>query len=301
MDREALGDKFRNVFAFIPTPFMPDNYLELNEKGYTRNVRFLIDNGVRAGVVCAGTGEISSLSVEEIKRASKAAIEEASGDCLLVPSLPPNIKQALDVGTYVEKIGAEAVLVFPPRASEEAIVSYHEQLSDHLSVGFMLYPQGAQTWSLKLYEDLAKIENVIALKDEISSVEKFEEIARLIGDSVVCISKKDHSTRVMQFYYMVGAQGFCGGTISIVPKYELGIHEAGIRKDWGKMRELQKQLLPLCLLRARTDGVGLLKAGLDLQGLAGGPVRPPRRDLTSEERQELKVLLEKLGARIIPS
>jgi len=96
-----LGDKFRNVFAFIPTPFMPDNCLELNEKGYRRNVRFLIDSGVRAGVVCAGTGEISSLSVEEIKRASKAAIEEASGDCLLVPSLPPNIKQALEVGTYV--------------------------------------------------------------------------------------------------------------------------------------------------------------------------------------------------------
>jgi 5-dehydro-4-deoxyglucarate dehydratase len=218
MDRKELGGKFRNVFAFIPTPFMPDNYLELNEKGCRRNVRFLIDNGVRAGVVCAGTGEISALSVEEIKRASKAAIEEASGDCLLVPSLPPNIKQALEVGTYVEKIGAEAVLVFPPRASEEAIFSYHEQLSDHLSVGFMLYPQGAQPWSLKLYEDLAKIENVIALKDEISSVEKFEEIARLVGDRVICISKKDHSTRVMQFYYMVGAQGFCGGTIFYRPQ-----------------------------------------------------------------------------------
>ena len=301
MDWGELGGKFRNVFAFIPTPFMPDNYLELDEEGYRGNVRFLIGNGVRAGVVCAGTGEISSLSAEEIKRASKAAIEEASGDCLLVPSLPPNIKQALDVGTYVEKIGAEAVLVFPPRASEKAILSYHKLLSDRLNAGFMLYPQGAQPWSLRLYEDLAKIENVIALKDEISSVEKFEEIVRLIGDRVVCISKKDHSTRVMQFYYMVGAQGFCGGTISIVPKYELGIHEAGIRKDWEKMRELQKQLLPLCLLRARTDGVALLKAGLDLQGLAGGPVRPPRRDLTIEERQELKVLLKKLGAKIISS
>jgi len=30
-------------------------------------------------------------------------------------------------------------------------------------------------------------------------------------------------------------------------------------------------------------------------------VRPPRRELTIEERQELKALLEKLGAKIIRS
>lgn len=278
---------------------MPDNYLELDEDGYRRNVRFLIDNGVSAGCVCAATGEMSSVSTDEIKRASKAAVEEAGGECLLVPSLPPNIKEAVDVGEYVEKIGAEAVLIFPPRASEDAILSYHETLSKHLKTGFMLYPQGAQPWSLKLYAKLARIENTIALKDEISDVSRFEEINRLIGERAVCICKKDHSTRLMQFYYMVGAQGFCGGTIAIVPKYELGIHEAAMKKDWEKMSELQKQLLPLCLLRAKTDSVGLLKAGLDLQGLAGGPVRPPRRNPTGEEKQELKALLKKLGVKTI--
>ena len=298
MDNEELKNEFRNVFAFIPTPFKPDNYLELDDEGYRRNVRFLIDNGVRAGCICAGTGEMPSVSTDEIKRASKAAIEEARGNCLLVPSLPPNIKQAVDVGRYAEKIGAEAVLVFPPRASEERILSYHKILADHLKIRFVLYPQHEQPWSLGLYADLAKIENVIALKDEISDVEKFEEITRRIGDRVVCISKKDHNTSVLQFYYMVGAQGYCGGTIAIVPKYELGIHEAAVKKDWEKMKKLQKELLPLSELRARTDAVGLLKAGLDLQGLAGGPVRPPRRDLTKDEKEELKTLLKKMGAKV---
>jgi len=273
--------------------------LELNEDGYRRNIRFLIDSGVRAAALCAGTGEIRALSVEEIKRSVKAAIEEARGEFLLVPSLPPNIKQAIEIGRYVEKIGAEAVLVFPPEASEDAILDYYKLLSRYLKIGFMLYPMATRPWSLRLYKKLAEIENVVALKDEISDVAKFEKIVRLIGDRVVCICKKDHSTSIMQFYYMVGAQGFCGGTIAIVPKYELGIHEAAVNENWEKMRKLQEKLLPLTQLRARTDPVGLLKAGLDLQGLAGGPVRPPRRNLTEKEKEELKKILRELGVKIL--
>jgi dihydrodipicolinate synthase/N-acetylneuraminate lyase len=239
------------------------------------------------------------MDVLEVKMATKIAIEEAGDRCLVVPSLPPNYKQALDVGTFAEKMKAKAFLVIPPYAAEEAIISYHEKLSERLNTPFMLYPQENQPWSLDLYKKLAKIENVVALKDEISSVTKFEELVRLIGDKVICISKKDHATRVMQFYYMVGAKGFCGGTIVIAPRYELGIHEAAVNRDWERMRELQKRLLPLCQLRGRTDNVGLLKAGLDLQGLAGGPVRPPRRNLSDEERQELKRLLVQLGIKLV--
>jgi len=299
MDHEELKERFKNVFAFPPTPFMPDNLLELNEDGYRRNIRFLVDNGVRAAALCAGTGEIRALSAEEIKKASKAAIEEAKGECLLVPSLPPNIKQAVEIGKYVEKIGAEAVLVFPPDASEDTILDYHKILARHLEIGFMIYPMANRPWSLKLYKDLAEIDNVVALKDEISDVAKFEKVVNLIGERVICICKKDHSTSVMQFYYMVGAQGYCGGTIAIVPRYELEIHEAAVNGDWEKMRRLQKKILPLTQLRARTDPVGLLKAGLDMQGLAGGPVRPPRRNLTEEEKEELRKILQELGVKIV--
>ena len=299
MANKRLKDRFKDVFAFLPTPFMLDNCFELNEDGYKKNVKFLINNGVKAGVICAGTGEITSLTTDEIKRASRAALETAGDDLIIVPSLPPNVKRAVEIGEYVQDLGAKAVLVFPPNASEEDIFSYHEFLSNRLNIGFMLFPQKSQPWSIELYEKLTEIENVVALKDEISDVVKFEKIVRRIGDEVVCICMKDHSTSVMQYYYMAGAQGFCGGTISIVPRYELGIHRAAVNKDWDAMKELQKQLLPLCILRARTDSVGLLKTGLDLQGLAGGPVRPPRRDLIDEESEELKNILKKLGVKIL--
>ncbi len=191
------------------------------------------------------------------------------------------------------------MLVFPPDASEDAILDYHKTLARYLEIGFMLYPMANRPWSLRLYRELAEIKNVVALKDEISDIAKFEKIVRLIGERVVCICRKDHSTSVMRFYYAVGAQGFCGGTIAIVPEYELGIHKAAVNGEWEKMKRLQEKLLPLTQLRAKTDPVGLLKAGLDMRGLAGGPVRPPRRNLTEEEKEELKRILQKLGVKIV--
>ena len=61
------------------------------------------------------------------------------------------------------------------------------------------------------------------------------------------------------------------------------------------MVELQDQLAPLERLRSRFDDAGMLKATMELIGLAGGPVRPPRVDLSSEERAEIAIELERLG------
>jgi hypothetical protein len=42
--------------------------------------------------------------------------------------------------------------------------------------------------------------------------------------------------------------------------------------------------------------VGVLKAALEMAGLAGGPVRGPGDDLTASERTELRNLLSEIGA-----
>ena len=61
------------------------------------------------------------------------------------------------------------------------------------------------------------------------------------------------------------------------------------------MVELQAQLAPLERLRARYDDAGMLKATMEWIGLAGGPVRPPRVELTAIEREKIEMELQRLG------
>jgi len=66
-------------------------------------------------------------------------------------------------------------------------------------------------------------------------------------------------------------------------------------RDWPRMITLQEELAPLENLRSRFDDAAMLKATMDLMGLAGGPVRPPRMDVTDADRAEIKSELERLG------
>jgi hypothetical protein len=60
------------------------------------------------------------------------------------------------------------------------------------------------------------------------------------------------------------------------------------------MVAIQVQLAPLERLRNR-HAEGIIKSALDLVGLTGGRVRPPRMDANPEGVAELRDELDKLG------
>jgi len=57
---------------------------------------------------------------------------------------------------------------------------------------------------------------------------------------------------------------------------------------------MNKCVTPLYAIRGRRKGyeVSTMKALMDMVGLAGGPVRPPLVNVRTEEREELKTILE---------
>ena len=61
------------------------------------------------------------------------------------------------------------------------------------------------------------------------------------------------------------------------------------------MIELQEQLAPLERLRSRFDDAGMLKTTMELMGLAGGAVRPPRINVPSAGREAIQQELQRLG------
>src|SRR6267142_741104 len=84
----------------------------------------------------------------------------------------------------------------------------------------------------------------------------------------------------------------------IAPKLSLKIHELGSQNDLVPLNELMaKYVIPHYALRARRKGyeVSVVKAQMDILGMAGGPVRPPLVNVTDEEMSELRTMLESWG------
>jgi 5-dehydro-4-deoxyglucarate dehydratase len=73
------------------------------------------------------------------------------------------------------------------------------------------------------------------------------------------------------------------------------LHESASANDAPGLAKLMSDyVVPLYAMRARRKGyeVSVMKAMMDVMGLAGGPVRPPLPNVRPEETQELRAMVE---------
>lgn len=292
---EGLKARFRGVFAFPITPFKPDDWTQLDVEGLQKNIRFLVDNGVRVLVPTAGTGEIHSLAPEEHKRVIHTVLAEAGERAFVVPGVPGATKMAVEAARYAESLGAEAVLAFPPAGSEKGILLHYRYLADSTDLGMMAY--NTMGWRPDFVAELVQVERIVAIKDEVSDLRTFSAMVRLLGDRLAWICGIDHPAMIAHYYFMAGMQGFTCGLVNFAPRYELEIYEAGARKDYERVLELQRLLAPIARLRAKTSG-NLVKEAMNMLGLAGGSLRPPQVPMSEEERRELRRMLQELDLQV---
>ena len=297
MFSEELKNKLRHVHAYAVTPFKKDDILSVDLDGFAKNVAFMADKGVKIIVVGGGTGEVNSLSLDELEAMTRSALEVVGDRALIIPALPDNLSAAAALVPRYEKISVRVVLGMAPFIRNtipedmEGVFDYYNllgQLSD-----LALMPYNTQGWSSDFFEHLAEIDKIIGIKDPCQVPHNLFRAIKRLGDRFVWIGNKRHDPGVLHFRFQAGIEAFTAGFINFIPQFELELFAAASRQDWPRMIEIQDQLAPLERLRNQhTEGI--LKTGLDLVGLVGGPVRPPRTNTTPEGlaalTQELKNL-----------
>jgi 5-dehydro-4-deoxyglucarate dehydratase len=74
----------------------------------------------------------------------------------------------------------------------------------------------------------------------------------------------------------------------------LQLHELAASRSEDELLELMHRcVIPLYAIRARRKGyeVSTMKAMMDMAGLSGGPVRPPLVNVSTQEKEELRAIL----------
>ncbi len=302
MSLDALRQQLRNVQAFAVTPFKVGDLAQIDLDGLVRNLTFLVDNGVKVINVGGGTGEVEGLTGPELEVVAKLALETVGDRALVLPTLPGNFGEALGLAGRYEKLGAKALLgmapftrnLVPPQL--DGVYNHYVEMSK--ATNLPLIPYNTQGWASDFFARLASIDSIIAIKDPCLVPHNLFRAIKQLGDRFVWIGNKRHDPGVLHLRYQMGIEGFTAGNVNFAPRFELGLHEAALKQDWGAMIDIQDQLAPLENLRT-AYGDTVVKAGLDLVGLAGGKVRPPRTDLPEERREELRGILEGLGVAIV--
>ena len=297
MFSDELKNKLKNVHAYATTPFKADNILQLDLDGLTHNLEFLLDNGVKVINIGGGTGEIEALSAAELLQITERALKVAGDRALITPSLPGNLAMAAELAPLYERLGAQVALAMAPFTRNQVpddlagVPQYYRILA--AQSGLALLPYNTQSWPAALFAQLADIDKIIGIKDPCLEPHNLFRAIKRLRNKLVWVGNKRHDPGVLHFRYQAGIEGFTAGFINFVPQYELELHEAALRQDWDRMIVLQEQLAPLEQLRSHY-GDAVIKAGMDILGLTGGAVRPPRTNINQQGKDALREALTEL-------
>ncbi len=296
---QTLRDQLKNVHGYALTIYQRGDRCALDLDGFARNMAWAADRGVRVFVVAGGTGENDALAPPERVALAECALATVGDRALVVPTLPGNLGEAAQLAPRYEALGLRVALAMAPYTRHEApadpegVYQYYAALGTRS--GLALMPYNTQGWSAELFERLAVVEPIAAIKDPCADPHPLFRAIKRLGDRFVWIGNKRHDPGVLHFRFQAGIEGFTAGFVNFAPQLELALFAAAQRQDWPLMIELQEQLAPLERLRAHFDDAAMLKATMELMGLAGGAVRPPRMDVPPAGREAIKRELQHLG------
>ncbi|HJN90146.1 MAG: dihydrodipicolinate synthase family protein [Pirellulaceae bacterium] len=294
MNPQALCSKLKGVIGFPVTPFNDDHSLDL--EGHRKNVRYMLKQPMCALVAAGGTGELYSLTPEEVRLVVEATIEEVAGRAPVIAGVGFAGGLANRLAKQAADSGADGVLAFPPyypNAEMDGLVDYYSGIAEASGLAVLIYSRDWAQYTPEQAERLAEIPNVVAWKDGSADIRRYQMIRQRLGDRLHWIGGAGDD--MVPGYYGIGIRAYTSSISAVAPKLSVKLHELGAAGDSAALNQVvNKHVVPLYALRIKRKGyeVSAMKALLDMVCLRGGSVRPPLIEVAEPERAELGAILD---------
>ena len=294
MEPAELREKLSGVIAFPITPFTNDLSLDLD--GLKKNLEKLLEHPIGAVVAAGGTGELYSLAPAEHLDVVRTTVEVSRGRVPVIAGVGFGQQLGMALARAAGQAGADGILAFPPyypQADDEGMLAYYRAIGQANKLGMIIYSRDWASFSPAMVERLTTIPNLVAWKDGQGDIRRFQAIINRIGDRLRWIGGAGDD--IVPAYYSIGIRAYTSSIATVAPRLSLKLHELAADGGDGELAQLMSRcVIPLYAIRSRRKGyeVSTMKALMDLAGLHGGPVRPPLVNVTSQENEELRTILE---------
>ncbi len=295
MNHKEFASRLRGAFGFPVTPFNKD--LSLNLKGLARNVDEMAGYPFCAMVAAGGTGEVYSLSIDEIEAVVRTTVEAVNGRMPVVAGTGFNTPMGVEIARRLEKAGADSILVLPPYYSNspfEGVVDFYRAIGEATGLPLMIY---SRDWAAFTPQQVARIaERVPSLacwKDGQGDVRKYQRIMNYVGDRLAWIGGLGDDC--VPGYFSIGVQAYTSSISNIAPKLSLDLAKAAMARDFACLdRLMARYVQPLYAIRERQRGyeVAVMKDAMEMLGMPAGPVRPPLMNVREQDLADIRALME---------
>src|SRR2546423_1586407 len=295
MTPQELRSRFGGVVAFPVTPFRAD--LSLDLEGLRRNLAHLAKFPFCAVVAAGGAGGGYSLTPGEHRQGVGAPPAAVSGEAPLLPGVGFTRALAVEMARQPAALGADGILALPPyypNAPDDGMLEYYKAIGAATPLGLLIYSRDWVAYGPEQVARLAAaIPTLVAWKDGQGDIRRYQAIRQRVGDRLYWIGGIGDDC--VPGYYAIGIRTYTSSIATVAPRLSLELHRLASAGEYDKLNRLMAEyVVPLYEMRARRKGyeVTVMKAAMDLVGLAGGPMRPPLPMLRPEELEELQAMLK---------
>lgn len=295
MTSADLKAKLRGVIGFPVTPFHEDLSLDLD--ALTQNVDAMAKYPFCAVVAAGGTGEMYSLTPEEIVHVVRTTVQTVRGRMPVIAGIGFNTPIAVDLAQKLDKAGADALLVMPPyytNAPHEGLYDYYAEIGRATSLPAIIYSRDWAVFTPEMVARVAeRVPTLAAWKDGQGDSRKLHRIMTAVGDRLAWLGGIGDDCAPA--YFAIGVQAYTSSVSNIAPELSVALGRAGLSGNFELLDELvEKYVHPLYALRDRGRGyeVSVMKHAMEALGIKAGPVRPPLQNCTAQEIQQIRQLME---------
>jgi len=294
MTNKDVRDCLKGVFGFPITPFKKD--LSLDLKALERNVAEMVKYPFCAIVAAGGTGELYSLTVDEIEQVVRVTVEATAGKMPVVAGTGYNAAIGADIARRVEKAGADLLLALPPyyiNAPEGGLFDYYEAIGRASGLPLFVYSRDWAVFTPQMVAQLAdRVPTLAGWKDGQGVPRKYQRIMEEVGDRLAWFGGLGDDC--VPEYFAIGVQAYTSSISNIAPTVSLALAEAGMARDFKRLKALMtKYVHPLFALRERMKGyeVAVTKEAMEMLGMPAGPVRPPLSACRPQDVEALRKIV----------
>ena len=254
-----------------------------------------IDSGINAIVICGTTGENATLTDEEHREVLKYALAKSGGKVPMIAGTGSNdTAHAVKMSRFAYAIGYDALLVVTPyynKATERGLIESYIKIADASDCPIILYNVPTRTCcniTLPVYRELAKHENIVAVKEASGNISAVTELIAECGDDFDVYSGNDDQTLPM---LSLGGTGVISVVSNIIPKEMVFLCRKWFDGDTTSCRRLHEKYLKLMKMMFCEVNPIPVKTAAALMGLCSDEMRLPMCEIGEDNKIKLQKLL----------
>ena len=280
---------FKGCGTAIVTPFTEDG---VNFEEFGRLIENQIKNHVDAIIVCGTTGEASTMSLDEKKETIKFAVKTVNKRIPVIAGTGGNCtKSAIEMTKFAELVGVDGALIVTPyynKTTQDGLIAHYTAIAKETNLPIILYNVPSRTGVNilpKTCKELAKIENIVAIKEASGNLSQVAEIANLVNGELNIYSGNDDQVLPI---LSIGGIGVISVLSNVMPEYTHNMIQDFFDKNIES--SIDKQIKAIPLIKALFSEVNPIpvKAALNMIGYNVGSPRLPLIEMSEQGKNILK-------------